>query len=102
MWNTDIVNISSMMVPGSLSGLCGGCGSGVDRHVEVCHDDPQYGPPRRGVYPLSMAIRPAALHFLPAVRMRYTAQIMFIPRAFIAGCGDRGAWPWRKPAQLNS
>ena len=49
-----------------------------------------------------MAIRPAALHFLPAVRMRYTARIMFIHRAFIAGCGDRGAWPWRKPAQLNS
>lgn len=33
--------------------------------------------------------------------MRYTVRIMFIHRTFNAGCGDRGAWPWRKPAQLN-
>jgi len=26
--------------------------------------------------------------------------IMFIHRTFNAGCGDRGAWPWRKPAHL--
>jgi len=32
--------------------------------------------------------------------MRYTVRIMFIHRTFNAGCGDRGAWPWRKPAHL--
>ena len=26
---------------------------------------------------------------------------MFIPSAFIAGHGSRGAWPWRKPVPLN-
>jgi hypothetical protein len=26
---------------------------------------------------------------------------MFIHRMFIAGCGDRGAWPWRKPVHMN-